>query len=401
MYSKSRSRAPKGEIGIQARGNGIQFNLPTNWFPDSDKRVRFLMGLPNMPENWAQAEKIAKDMKRDFLLGALPDTVEGIKRKYLPKSHLTVVESIKTKSLSTLELWDRYQEYQAPKRKETTRIKMSYWRKHVEEFQGVDCLEAIEVRNKLLELTTNHQVKRVLIELNAACNWAIKHDLISAIKSPYEGMASELPKYGYQEETKPNAFLPEEKETVLEAFRNHKGTWNGRGFAGFGYCHYTHFVEFLFLTGCRPSEAVGLQWKHVSENFGSIRFEGSISSVGKRNRVEGSKNNKKREFPCSSRLSELLRSIKPENVQSEQLVFPAPKGGSINYNNFCNNAWNRVVDPINPDTTPYSCRDTFITMQILKGVPETVIAKWCDTSVEMIQKHYADFLKMQAIRPID
>jgi inosine/xanthosine triphosphate pyrophosphatase family protein len=83
------------------------------------------------------------------------------------------------------------------------------------------------------------------------------------------------------------------------------------------------------------------------------------------------------------------------------LVFPSAKGKPINYNNFCNNAWNKLVDPIKPDTTPYSCRDTFITTQILKGVPESVIARWCDTSVEMIQQHYADFLKMLSLRPID
>jgi integrase len=96
-----------------------------------------------------------------------------------------------------------------------------------------------------------------------------------------------------------------------------------------------------------------------------------------------------------------LPTLKLENAKLEDIVFPSPQGKFINYNNFCNNAWNRVVDPIKPDTTPYSCRDTFITLQILKRVPETAIAQWCDTSVEMIQKHYADHLKLMSLRPVD
>ena len=64
----------------------------------------------------------------------------------------------------------------------------------------------------------------------------------------------------------------------------------------------------------------------------------------------------------------MLLSIRPESVDPEQLVFPAPKGKSITYNNFCNSAWKKIVDPIKLETTPYSCRDTFITTQILKGV---------------------------------
>jgi hypothetical protein len=59
------------------------------------------------------------------------------------------------------------------------------------------------------------------------------------------------------------------------------------------------------------------------------------------------------------------------------------------------------VEPIKPGSTPYSCRDTLITTQILKRIPESLIAQWCDTSVEMIQRHYADFLKMMSLRPED
>jgi hypothetical protein len=47
-------------------------------------------------------------MERDYLLGALPETVERIKAKYLPRSHLTIVESIKVRELSAIDLWDKF-----------------------------------------------------------------------------------------------------------------------------------------------------------------------------------------------------------------------------------------------------------------------------------------------------
>lgn len=212
-----------------------------------------------------------------------------------------------------------------------------------------------------------------------------------------------MPQYRYQVEPEPNAFTEDEREQVIEAFAQHQGNWNGRGYTGIRYSHYAPFVEFLFLTGCRPSEAVGLRWKNVADDCDSVRFVGSIttSGRGKQIEVEGSKNNKKRTFPCSNRLMKLLTSIRPEKVNPGGLVFPAHRGGAINYNNFCNNAWDKVAEPLQPESTPYSCRDTFITIQILKRVPESVIAQWCDTSVAMIQKHYADFLKMRDLRPQD
>lgn len=147
---------------------------------------------------------------------------------------------------------------------------------------------------------------------------------------------------------------------MIAAFKAHKGNWNGRGIAGAGYDYYAPFVEFLFLTGCRPSEAIGLRWEDISENCDFIHFRCAIttSGTGKQTRVEGSKNNKTRRFPCSERLRELLLARRPEKPSHGDLVFPSPEGKAILYDNFCRRAWDKVVSPIKLDTTPYSCRDT-------------------------------------------
>jgi integrase len=242
--------------------------------------------------------------------------------------------------------------------------------------------------------------KRILTHLNAAFKWGMKHKLVK-FPNVYEGMAQEF-KHNYEKEPKPNAFVPKQKEMIINAFANHLCNSNGKRHGGHGYSHYTNFVKFMFMTGCRPSEAVGIQWQDIVDNFSKITFRrGLVRSSKKLIHTERSKNNRIRTFPCSQKLQELLESIKPETAKPDDLVFPSPTGKAIHYNNFSRRAWNTIVDPIKADTTPYSCRDTFITEQIGKGVAPAVIAKWCDNSVREIEKKYLDQEALKHIRPID
>ena len=50
----------------------------------------------------------------------------------------------------------------------------------------------------------------------------------------------------------PKPFSVEEVRAIINWFENHKY-----------YSHYADYVKFLFLTGTRTSEAIGLQWKHL------------------------------------------------------------------------------------------------------------------------------------------
>jgi integrase len=315
------------------------------------------LGLPDTSINRRHAEEKAHRINLDILSGNFDPTLA----KYKPQSAVSISEpEIMPKSMPTAaDLWKQYREYRASSLKETTKLHHEALARILDKTPVVPITDAVKVKAELEKVTTVHQTKRILTQLGAVCRWARKHGLIDS--KPYEGMAGEMPKYRYQLEPKPNAFSEEERDRILEAFRNHKGNWNGRGHTGFSYAHYAPFVEFLFLTGCRPSEAIGLRWKQVSEDCGFINFDGAISyCYGQQIRVKGSKNNKERTFPCSQRLRSLLQSLKPSNCDPGSLAFPSPKGKIINYNNFCNNAWNAIVDPIKPDTTPYSCRDKLL-----------------------------------------
>lgn len=388
------TKASKGTVQVISSNGRLQLRF--RW---AGKRQYLSIGLPDTSVNRIAAGQKANQIYLDIVSGNFDQSLT----KYKPQSASSIATPDIPPALipTASELWQQYREYKASSLKATTQGYHESLARLLDKIPATSVLEALEVKSQLEKVTTIYQTKRILNQLCAACKWAVKHRLLEF--NPYEGMANEMPKFRYQLEPKPNAFSEEERELIIQSFKNHQGNWNGKSYAGFSYAHYAPLVEFWFLTGCRPSEAIGLQWKHISADCNLIYFRGAITKAGtgKPIWVNGSKNNKTRTFPCSIRLQELLISIRPENAAPDAFVFPSPEGKAIIYDNFCKRAWKKIVDPVKPGTTPYSCRDTFITTQILKRIPETAIAEWCDTSVEMIQKHYADFLKMLSLRPID
>lgn len=312
------------------------------------------------------------------------------------KQSATVLEVVRPtqpkEEISLRQLWDKFLADKIPTLKAKTQDEYRNFTKLLDKIDGLS-YDALKTKQALLTVTTIDQTRRMLQYLSACCQWGIRHREI--YDNPYDGLASELPKRKSVTHPMPDSFTEQQRDAVVEAFKNDIRP-------GMNYRHYAPVVEFWFLTGCRPSEAIGLTWGKVSDDCSIVSFEGSIQTVrGVQIWSEKSKNNKSRTLAVSSRVQELLRSLRPETFNPNDWVFPSPKGKAINYPNFLSKIWHQIVDPIKPDTTPYNCRDTFITLQLLKGVPSAVIAKWCDTSTEMIDRNYADQLKISQLRPLD
>jgi len=53
----------------------------------------------------------------------------------------------------------------------------------------------------------------------------------------------------------PRPFSKEEMGAIIQAFRTDRY-----------YSPYGDFVQFLFETGCRTGEAIGLRWGHLSDD---------------------------------------------------------------------------------------------------------------------------------------
>lgn len=343
-------------------------------------------------DNLKIARATAQAIDSDLALGKFDRTLEKYGKTQKPSLHI-VPDNTPAPALSLRNLWDKFLEDKLIHLKPKTQDEYLNFTAVLNKLDDKLTFRALDTKHALLKVTTVDQTRRILMYLSAACKWGMRHKLIS--ENPFEGLASELPKRKSVTDPLGDSFTEQERDKVIAAFRNdHR--------PGMNYAHYADIVEFWFLTGCRPSEAIGLSWNNVADDCYSVTFNGSIQTIkGKQVFCKGSKNNKSRTVAISPRAREILLSIKPKDVNPTDLVFPSPKGNAINYPNFQTKIWGKIVDPIKPGTTPYNCRDTFINQQIFKGISSTVIAKWCDTSTEQIDRAYADSIKLRQIRPLD
>ncbi len=360
-------RAPRGEASIVVRLGRLLLRIPRNILGDEAKEISLCM--PDTPEARIVAEKILVSVKIDIYQGNFDPSLERYRRK--PATRVPTV----------YDLWCKYVDY----RRETVKPTTLHYYERIIGDRLRSCPQSIskslEIRSWLLDHMSQAYAARVLTSLSWAVTWAMKHKILTIEDNIYIEMAKQTKP---QDQTPPaNAFTLEERTLILDSLVSSKN-----------YDHFYPFVYFLFLTGCRPSEAIGLRWGDISKDLKQINFSGSITQIdGKAVRMTRSKNNRVRSLPISVELKDLLEASGYSSGKPSDLVFPSKEDPTIpiNYQNFSRGAWERTVDRIvGRKTTPYSCRDTFITEQIGKGVPVAIIARWVDNSPQIIDKRYFD-----------
>ena len=250
--------------------------------------------------------------------------------------------------------------------------------------------EAAKIRDFVLKHFPLDSGKRFITRLSACCKWAIKSGAIS--ENPFDGMASEikLPKSGKKEGFSDiHAFSLEERDAIIQAIETDQFCPKK---SGFKHSRYAPLIKFLFATGCRPSEASALQWKHISRDFRQISFQQATirTNAGVKIR-EGLKTQERRRFPCNESLQTLLQSIKPEDADGEDLVFPSPERKPIDLNNFRNRIWKKVLMGLGIEYRKlYQTRHTFITHALEVGnLDAKDVARLVGNSPEIIYRHYA------------
>jgi len=321
-------------------------------------------GRSDNPSHRAEAERIARWIQSDIEFGQFDPTLE----KYKPQRF----QPSQQRKETLTDIWEAYLSYKQKGWRPSTVYYMGELFKLIKRcpYQTID---ALKIREWLLANSTESMTKRCLVHTHAAVKFAIKHGLVRLAASPFEGLASDL-KHQYEIESIPMVLSVEEKERLLNAFRTHKGNWNGRGYSGYKFSFYYPYVATLFLTGRRPEEVLQWEWSMVKESH--IAIPGRITKTARDGK-----------FPLYPELVEVLDSL----PKTESLVFRSVKGLRLEYDRFSQRVWGKVVDPLFPDKrlTPRCGRDTFITEQILlHGRSESVVAQWCDTSPSEIRKRY-------------
>jgi integrase len=229
-----------------------------------------------------------------------------------------------------------------------------------------------EVRDWLLKKYAPETCRRVLQHVEACYTWAVGSDL--AKDNPFTKLPN-LPKKAYNRR---NAFSQEERDRILEAFK----TWDP---------YWEPFVWFLFKTGCRFEEAVGLQRRHVSNDCKTIHFQQAIASSG---RITPIKTGEARRFPCNPAIQARLKILIAGKADNDWM-FPTTTGNHITASSFLHYHWGPLVKSLCAQGRivqylPQShTRHTFITLALASKMDVQDIAAICGNSAGTIYKHYA------------
>jgi integrase len=293
------------------------------------------------------------------------------------------------------ELWLKYEAYKKTMVSPNTFNRdFRRYRNHINRLPSQRLEQAVAIRDAILSQMTPGSAKRLLVNISACCKWAIKSQLITV--NPFSEFAADIKVSIADDDINP--FTKAERDKIIEAFKGSKK-----------YGYYAPFVEFCFLTGCRPSEAVALQWKHIRPNqvhFCQTAYEEKGTKI-----KPGLKTEKERFFPINLQLSGLLLTLKTASAQPTDLVFSSRTGKLIDLSDFNNHAWrghkNRkgvfipgIVWELFGEEgyrSPYQCRHTFITLCLEARIDPKDIAAWVGNSPEIIYRHYAGRNKDQAV----
>lgn len=302
-------------------------------------------------------------------------------------------ELASSESLNLLRTWDKYIDFKRPS------ISPSYLahqlqatRNHLQKLSDLPGADAVAIRDWAISNLSIDSAKRLISQLSACYSWAKNSKLIEA--NPFAGMASEIKlprcKKVNAGEREIEPFTATERDAIIAAFRTNQFC---HPFTSRNHLHsnYAAYVQFLFYTGCRPSEAIGLQWKNIDFDKRIVLFrEVVVQSPKGRIRKEGLKTQAFRKFKINDQLREILENAKPLSRSAENLVFPAPEGGFIVQDNFRKRVWKTVLQGLQIEyRVPYQTRHTFITLCLDKGIDAKDIAHWVGNSPEIIYRHYA------------
>jgi integrase len=235
-----------------------------------------------------------------------------------------------------------------------------------------NCLVISSFASSLPSALPSRKGKAVL--LAAFGKWAVEQGFIK------DNFWRDLPKWvRLAAPESPKPFTVEETQKILATFKSHRY-----------YGYYYPFVLFCFGTGVRLGEAIGLQWKRLSEDCATIEISEALS----RGVRKPTKTNRSRQFRLARNIVEMLQQHKPANAKPEDIVFASPKGCPIDDHNFRNRAWVNVLTELEiPYRKPYNMRSTFISHALASGLNPMTVSQITGHDPQVMFTHYAGVIE--------
>jgi integrase len=239
-----------------------------------------------------------------------------------------------------------------------------------------DLKRSTQVAAWLRENYSAETTRRTIQQLSACYTWALSEGKIKI--NPWANLPKIKPVKGAD---RFRAFTEDDRRAIVGEFYSK-------------HPDLAPWVDFLFCSGCRPSEAAGLRWKNVSADGSAIRIEEAYLCDTQSS--QGTKTHTVREFACGSRLTRLLRRIRPKNPNPESRVFTGTNGGAFHYINFQTRYWKPLVQTLVADgrvscyLSQKNCRHTKATQLIRDGLDVKEASSLLGNHPHVFLSSYAD-----------
>lgn len=387
----SEGKASKGSVGIESSRNRLRLRLPRSLYEGKQRYIG--LELDDTPENRARAEKYRAmaewDIKYDEFdwshqkykppqasspVDPVAQRMEANHRKAVRRleADMALLDPVRSKPL--LPLWDQWVE--------TLDLSARTANVHYASIRAMIHKSADEATTQNHEWFTQYSSPNGeplsartwndrLTYLRSFGQWMQDRGITQ--KNVYADLKS---KKGKKQEIEP--FTLEEMSKIINAFRTNQFSSK---YSPVKHSHYADYVYFLFATGCRPSETIGLQWRHIDFEKETIKINSVLArddqgrTSGKHRVRKETKTGSIKILSCKNDLKAMLLDRKPENCNPDALVFPSPDGLAIDDKNFRNRQWKVVLDGLEIDyRKPYTTRHTLISHAIEQGMPLTQVA---------------------------
>lgn len=227
---------------------------------------------------------------------------------------------------------------------------------------------------------------RRLTMLKDFVKWLVKAGIWSF--NPLEDINPKRYKKAKQPKRRP--FTEAEIKSILKAFKN--DTFSPK-YSAFKHSHYYPFIYFIFKTGVRNAEAIGLRVGsidlankqiHIKEVL-ARSLKGTSSALRIRKET---KNGKERILPLTSDLLEVMKKHL-EGKEKDDLIFQSPTGLAIDDNNFQPRIFKKILRELKiEERVLYACRHTFGSRCIDQGITPVMTAFLMGNNPETALRNY-------------
>jgi integrase len=350
--------------------------------------------------NISPAKRIALQMEDDMLNGNFDSTLNKYKNSDNGQSPLQLPIQKPAKETGTLKqaiegtktIVQFFEEWTRLYRQRDCEVDKHYYalRNNIKRWGDFD------ENNVLTKLNTETYSAKTYNErltmLNAFSRWLIKVKIWPY--NPFEDVTRRKVKKVINTSRKP--FTVDEIKKILNAIKN--DTYCPKN-SRFTHSYYYPFIYFIFKTGVRNAEAVGLRVSNVNVTNKSITIKEVMArtmkgtNAAQRVRKE-TKNGKVRLLPLTADLYKVLKPL-IEGKDEDGLVFISPKGLAIDDRMFHRRIFRPVLKALQIQyRVLYACRHTFNSRCIDAGMTPVMTAFLMGNNPETALRNYTHQLNI-------